>query len=156
MRRVEIPKPKGRGVRLLGIPTVLDRVVRQAIAQVLTPLFDPAFSESSFRFRPGRSAHGALRQVQRHIGARNNILLDDLDGVNSNAVDTATPNLDRVLRLSVNRRILRPVSLSGPSVVRPDPTKTVIGYCVAPTKSTPVDRPRKSTNKTIEPSFLRR
>jgi len=76
VRRVEIPKPKGRGVRLLGIPTVLDRVIQQAIAQVLTPLFDPAFSESSFGFRPGRSAHGALRQVQRHIGAGYRVAVD--------------------------------------------------------------------------------
>jgi RNA-directed DNA polymerase len=76
VRRVEIPKPKGRGVRLLGIPTVLDRFIQQAIAQILTPLFDPAFSESSFGFRPGRSAHGALRQVQRHIGAGYRIAVD--------------------------------------------------------------------------------
>lgn len=76
VRRVEIPKPKGRGVRLLGIPTVLDRCIQQAIAQILTPIFDPAFSESSFGFRPGRSAHGALRQVQRHIGAGYRIAVD--------------------------------------------------------------------------------
>jgi RNA-directed DNA polymerase len=76
VRRVEIPKPKGRGVRLLGIPTVVDRVITQAIAQVLGPLFDPGFSESSFGFRPGRSAHGALRQVQRHIGAGYHIAVD--------------------------------------------------------------------------------
>ena len=76
VRRVEIPKPKGRGVRLLGIPTVTDRVVQQAIAQVLTPLFDPGFSESSFGFRPRRSAHGALRQVQRHIRAGYCIAVD--------------------------------------------------------------------------------
>jgi len=67
VRRVDIPKPKGQGVRGLGIPTVTDRVIQQAIAQVLTPVFDPGFSESSFGFRPGRSAHGALRQVQHHI-----------------------------------------------------------------------------------------
>jgi len=61
--RVEIPKPTG-GTRPLGIPTVLDRLIQQAIAQVLTPIFDPGFSESSFGFRPGRSAHGAVRQVR--------------------------------------------------------------------------------------------
>jgi RNA-directed DNA polymerase len=61
---------------LLGIPPVLDRFIQQAIAQILTPLFDPAFSESSFGFRPGRSAHGALRQVQRHIGAGYRIAVD--------------------------------------------------------------------------------
>jgi len=76
VRRVEIPKPKGRGVRLLGIPTVTDRVIQQAIAQVLTPLFDPGFSESSFGFRPGRCAHGALRQVQHHIRAGYRVAVD--------------------------------------------------------------------------------
>jgi RNA-directed DNA polymerase len=60
VKQVSIPKPGG-GERLLGIPTVVDRVIQQAIAQVLTPIFDPLFSESSFGFRPGRSAHGALR-----------------------------------------------------------------------------------------------
>jgi RNA-directed DNA polymerase len=69
VRRVSIPKPGGKGERLLGIPTVLDRLMCQAIAQVLTPIFDLGFSESSFGFRPGRSAHGALRQVQRYIRA---------------------------------------------------------------------------------------
>jgi len=60
--RVEIPKPGG-GVRKLGIPTVVDRVIQQAITQVLTPIFDPEFSESSYGFRPGRSAHDAVRQA---------------------------------------------------------------------------------------------
>lgn len=76
VRRVSIPKPKGRGVRLLGIPTVLDRVIGQAIQQVLTPIFDPEFLESSFGFRPRRSAHGALRQVQRHVREGYRIAVD--------------------------------------------------------------------------------
>ncbi len=60
----------------MGIPTVIDRVIQQAIAQVLTPIFDPTFSQSSFGFRPGRSAHGALRQVQAHIKAGYRIAVD--------------------------------------------------------------------------------
>lgn len=66
VRRVEIPKPDG-GVRLLGIPTVVDRMIQQAIAQVLTPIFDPGFSENSFGFRPRRSAHQAIKRAQGYI-----------------------------------------------------------------------------------------
>lgn len=63
--RVEISKDGG-GVRKLGIPTVVDRLVQQAISQVLMPLFDPEFSESSYGFRPGRSAHGAVRKAREY------------------------------------------------------------------------------------------
>ena len=59
VRRVEIAKPDG-GTRQLGIPTVTDRVIQQAIAQVLTPIFDPNFSEHSFGFRPGRNGQQAV------------------------------------------------------------------------------------------------
>jgi len=75
VRRVTILKPDG-GERLLGIPTVMDRVIQQAIAQVLGPLFDPGFSDASFGFRPGRCAHGALRRVQAHIGDGYRIAVD--------------------------------------------------------------------------------
>ena len=67
VRRVVIPKPGGTGERLLGVPTCLDRLICQAIAQVLTPIFDPFFSGSSFGFRPGRSAHQAVRVARRCI-----------------------------------------------------------------------------------------
>jgi len=63
---VEIPKPDG-GVRLLGIPTVVDRVIQQGIAQELTKIFDPGFSGNSYGFRPGKSAHQAVIAARRHI-----------------------------------------------------------------------------------------
>jgi RNA-directed DNA polymerase len=66
VRRVEIDKPDG-GKRQLGIPTVTDRVIQQAIAQVLTPIFDPDFSDNSFGFRPGRNGQQAVKQVQSII-----------------------------------------------------------------------------------------
>ena len=75
VRRVEIPKPTG-GVRLLGVPTVNDRVIQQAIAQVLSPLMDPTFSKSSHGFRPGRNAHGAVRQIQGFIDEGYRIAVD--------------------------------------------------------------------------------
>ena len=73
--RVEIPKPTG-GVRPLGIPTVLDRLIQQAIAQNLTPIFDPEFSESSFGFRPNRSAHQAVRQLREYLRQGYRIAVD--------------------------------------------------------------------------------
>ena len=66
VKRVDIPKPDG-GTRMLGIPTVQDRLIQQAIAQVLVEHFDPTFSEFSYGFRPGRSAHQAIEQTQRYI-----------------------------------------------------------------------------------------
>ncbi len=66
VRRQEIPKPGG-GVRLLGIPTVVDRFIQQAVAQVLTSLFEPGFSPHSYGFRPGRRAHDAVKAAQGYI-----------------------------------------------------------------------------------------
>ncbi len=65
VKRVEIPKPSG-GTRMLSIPTVQDRFVQQLLVQVLTPIFDPTFSEHSYGFRPGRSAQDAMRAAQKH------------------------------------------------------------------------------------------
>lgn len=78
VRGVEIPKPGG-GVRQLGIPTVVDRLVQQAIAQALEPIIDPTFSDSSFGFRPGRSAHQALLQAQRYVREEERCIVVDLD-----------------------------------------------------------------------------
>ena len=78
VRGVEIPKPGG-GVRQLGIPTVVDRLVQQAIAQVLTPLIDPTFSDASFGFRPGRGAHQALKRAQHYVGKEGRRVVVDLD-----------------------------------------------------------------------------
>jgi RNA-directed DNA polymerase len=67
VRRVMIPKPGGGGQRALGIPTVLDRTMQQAVLQQLQPLWDPTFSEHSYGFRPGRSAHKAVAQAQAYV-----------------------------------------------------------------------------------------
>ncbi|WHY17824.1 group II intron reverse transcriptase/maturase [Paenibacillus sp. G2S3] len=67
VRRVEIPKPNGGGVRMLGIPTVTDRMLQQAISQVVTPLFDPQFSEHSYGFRPKRRGHDAVRKAREFM-----------------------------------------------------------------------------------------
>lgn len=75
VRGVEIPKPGG-GVRQLGIPTVVDRLVQQAILQVLEKLLDPTFSASSFGFRPGRGAHDALAQASRYVAEGRPIVVD--------------------------------------------------------------------------------
>lgn len=66
VRRVTIPKPKG-GTRQLGIPTVQDRLIQQALHQVLSPLLEPTFSDASYGFRPGRSTHQAVLAMQRHV-----------------------------------------------------------------------------------------
>jgi RNA-directed DNA polymerase len=75
VRGVKIPKPGG-GMRQLGIPTVIDRLVQQAILQVLQPLLDPTFSDSSYGFRPGRGAHDALHQAAKYVAEGRTIVVD--------------------------------------------------------------------------------
>lgn len=75
VRRVEIDKPDG-GVRKLGIPTVLDRFIQQAVMQVLQRRWDPTFSDNSYGFRPGRSAHQAVEQAQGYIAAGYRFVVD--------------------------------------------------------------------------------
>jgi len=105
VRGAEIPKPGG-GMRQLGIPTALDRLIQQAILQVLTPILDPTFSPSSFGFRPGRGAHDALRQAQPYVKEGRCIVVDmDLekffDRVNHDIL------MSRLARRIGDKRLLR-------------------------------------------------
>jgi len=106
VRRVEIPKPDGKGTRTLGIPTVLDQFIQQAILQVLFPLFDPHFSDSSYGFRPKRGSHDAVKAARAQVEAGHRYVVDiDLekffDRVNHDALMT------RVARRVRDKRILR-------------------------------------------------
>jgi len=106
VRAVEIPKPGGKGMRMLGIPTVVDRLIQQAVHQVMTPVFDPDFSESSYGFRPGRSAHQAIVQARSHVAAGKRWVVDiDLekffDRVNHDVL------MSRVARKVRDKRLLR-------------------------------------------------
>lgn len=105
MRGAQIPKPGG-GMRQLGIPTVSDRLVQQAILQVLEPLLDPTFSNSSYGFRPGRGAHAALAQAQQYVAEGRTIVVDiDLekffDRVNHDIL------MARLARRVADKRLLR-------------------------------------------------
>nr|PZN39076.1 MAG: group II intron reverse transcriptase/maturase [Bacillota bacterium] len=105
VRRVEIPKPSG-GMRLLGIPTVMDRLIQQALLQVLTPIFDPTFSEHSFGFRPGRRGHDAVRRARQYVEEGYDWVVDmDLekffDRVNHDVL------MARVARRVQDKRVLR-------------------------------------------------
>ena len=104
VRQVEIPKPNG-GVRRLGIPTAIDRLIQQAILQVLQKEWDPTFAESSFGFRPGRSAHQAISKAQEYIRYGHGYVVDfDLekffDRVNHDIL------MDRVARRVKDKRLL--------------------------------------------------
>lgn len=106
VRGVEIPKPGGKGMRQLGIPTVLDRLIQQAMHQVLMPIFDPDFSTSSYGFRPGRSAHDAVLAARSYVAGGRRFVVDlDLekffDRVNHDVL------MARVARKVADKRVLR-------------------------------------------------
>lgn len=137
VRRVVIPKPRGKGKRKLGVPCVIDRVIQQAILQVLTPIFDPEFSESSFGSRPKRSAHGAIRQVKTRIktGYRYGVDLDlekFFDTVNHDVLMSriARKVTDKVL-LRLIGRYLRAGALVG-STIEPTEWGTPQGSPLSP------------------------
>jgi len=105
VRRVGIAKPGG-GERELGIPTVVDRLIQQALLQILQPLIDPTFSEHSHGFRPGRSAHGAILEAQGYVQAGYQVVVDvDLekffDHVNHDIL------MDRLAKRIADKRVLR-------------------------------------------------
>jgi RNA-directed DNA polymerase len=107
VRRVDIPKPGG-GTRMLGIPTALDRFIQQALLQVLSPIFDPHFSPSSYGFRPGRSAHQAVTAARSHMEAGYRWVVDmDLekffDRVNHDVL------MSRVARRVKDKRVLKQI-----------------------------------------------
>jgi RNA-directed DNA polymerase len=106
VKRVEIPKPDGKGTRMLCIPVVLDRMIQQSILQVLTPIYDPTFSENSFGFRPGRSAHGAILKAREYVNEGNDWVVDmDLekffDRVNHDVL------MSRIARRVKDKQLLR-------------------------------------------------
>ena len=104
--RIEIPKPGGKGMRKLGIPTVLDRLIQQAVLQVMTQLYDPYFSEFSYGFRPGRSAHQALRQAKKHMAKGKRWVVDmDLEKFFDEAHHDILTS--RVPRKIADKRMLR-------------------------------------------------
>jgi RNA-directed DNA polymerase len=109
VKQVLIPKPGG-GTRMLGIPTVLDRFIQQALLQVLNPIYDPTFSAHSYGFRPGRRAHQAVRQAKKYIGEGYEWVVDiDLekcfDRINHDIL------MGRIARRISDKRILRLIRL---------------------------------------------
>jgi RNA-directed DNA polymerase len=136
VRPVEIPKPKG-GVRKLGIPTVLDRLIQQTLHQGLSPIFEATFSEQSYGFRPGRSAQDALRQAREYIAEGYEFVVDiDLekffDTVNHDRLMAAMKTViedKRVLRL-VNRYLKAGVLVGG--LVEDSPKGTPQGGPLSP------------------------
>ena len=136
VRRVEIPKPDG-GMRQLGIPTVLDRLIQQAIYQILSPIFEATFSDSSYGFRPGRSAHGAILKAKKYQSEGRKWVVDmDLakffDEVNHDKLMSKIANKvkDRKLLLLIRRYLQAGVMSNG--VVRASDKGTPQGGPMSP------------------------
>lgn len=133
VRGVQIPKPGG-GVRQLGIPTVVDRLVQQAILQVLDPILDPGFSQSSYGFRNGRSAHDALRKAREYVAEGREVVVDiDLekffDRVNHDVL------MNRLGRHVRDKRLLKIIGRFLRAGMMQD------GVCVRRTEGTPQGGP---------------
>jgi RNA-directed DNA polymerase len=133
VRGVQIPKPGG-GMRQLGIPTVVDRLVQQAMRQVLEPILDPTFSESSYGFRPGRGAHDALARAKEYVAGGRDIVVDiDLekffDRVNHDVL------MNRLSRRVGDKRMLKIIGRFLRAGMMSD------GVCVARDQGTPQGGP---------------
>ena len=137
VRRVDIPKPSGKGIRSLGIPTAIDRFIQQACLQVSSPLADPTFSESSFGFRPRRSAHDAVLKARQAVEAGQKFVVDiDLEKF----FDTVNHDMlmARVARRIKDKRLLKPIrafTTSGimhKGVVEAHPRRTPQGSPLSP------------------------
>src|SRR5271165_3110377 len=156
VRRVEIPKPDG-GVRKLGVPCVVDRLIQQALLQVLQERWDPTFSEHSYGFRPGRSAHQAVGQAQRYVAEGYGVVVDlDLekffDRVNHDSL------MARVAARVTDKRVLKLIRAFLKSGVmedglgqpggRGDPARW---SALAPLKQSRARRSRQGTGPTGSP-----
>jgi RNA-directed DNA polymerase len=135
VRGVQIPKPGGGGKRQLGIPVAVDRLVQQAILQVLNPILDPTFSNSSYGFRPGRSPHMALEQARKYVAQEGREIVVDLDlekffdRVNHDIL------MSRVARRIGDKRLLRIIRRFLQAGLMQD------GVCVARDEGTPQGGP---------------
>jgi RNA-directed DNA polymerase len=106
VKRVEIPKPGSQEKRKLGIPCVLDRLIQQAVLQVLQPQWDPTFSDSSYGFRPGRSAHQAVAQAQAYLEQGDSYVVDiDLEHFFDRVCHDRL--MSRLARQIVDKRVLK-------------------------------------------------
>jgi RNA-directed DNA polymerase len=156
VKRVEIPKPDG-GIRELGVPCVVDRLIQQALLQVLQKRWDPTFSEHSYGFRPGRSAHQAIAQAQRYIAEGYSYVVDiDLekffDRVNHDGL------MARVASRLSDKRVLKLIRAFlnagggrlGPSGGRGD---SATGSALAPLEQSRARRSRQGADPPWSPLF---